>query len=139
MAFCTHFPYSTCRDSYKNAIIFGTINFFLHAPPLASPSSVWRGFALVWNVTVKDQGRHRAARAAKNLNLLITQVTRTHSKMASIGQRYAPSNCPKNCKMQRNSQKCREIHRNAEKCREMHRYAEKFRKMQRNLKNLVEF
>ena len=38
--------------------------------------------------------------------------------MASIGQRYAPSNCPK-CKMQRNAEKYREMQKNSEKCRKL--------------------
>ena len=48
-------------------------------------------------------------------------------KMATIGQRYDSSNCPKiKCKiqrnedeMQRNAEKCRGIQRNTEKCKEM--------------------
>ena len=59
--------------------------------------------------------------------------------MASIGQRYTPSNCKKK------NVKCREILRNAEKFTEIHinvekcicRYAEKFEEPCRIFKKLV--
>ena len=61
------------------------------------------------------------------------------AKMASIGRRYAPSNCPKiyNAEkwreMERNVEKCRETQRNVEKCIEIQRNAEKCREMQTNV------
>ena len=68
-------------------------------------------------------------------NLEIQKILRTiFEKMASIGRRYAPLNCPKisnvKCRdVQRYAEKCSEKQRNAEKCKEIQRKAVKSREM----------